>query len=282
VAPALLWCLVLPPSLWMANEEKIPVQCPACGRGGEASAYPSLNPDADPELKDRLMTGDLFSWKCPACGTATVIPAYPFFYHDMREGLMILCADHAHAPGIRELIPLLPPAMECAPLADIGVKFAQMVGRRGMTVEGYRFRVVRGWEDLQEKIRILEAGLDDRAVEWEKYLYYNWGLASFAGEPLRPDFPCDLKPVRFLRCYQRGLRRIMSYTGLLEPRGRGDKLYPQTMDVEDRYYTAALSLADIYLPWPEPVRGSFRLVDRAWIERAWHRLPDLRKSAPRR
>ena len=80
--------------------------------------------------------------------------AYPLLYHDMKERLLIQVFNAAwpYSDQSRRMLDAIVPAAQTA-------LFAQ---------QGYRMRIVFDFADLAEKVAILEAGLDDRAIEWIK------------------------------------------------------------------------------------------------------------------
>ena len=97
---------------------------PHCSRCGEEHALDipqSVNAATQPELRDRIRNGELFTWTCPHCGTVNLLKV-PFLYHDPAEHLMLVLTD---APVNAEGVP-----------------------------EGYTGRQVRSVGDLIEKIKI--------------------------------------------------------------------------------------------------------------------------------
>ncbi|MEN6390726.1 MAG: CpXC domain-containing protein [Syntrophomonas sp.] len=144
----------------MSKEITLDAVCPNCGFHQEVQYWGSINSDLNPELKARLMEGELNSYTCQQCseliqlGVATL-------YHDMTRGFMIylLHDQEQHHQAQKDLagfIAMLP---------------------------NYRFRFVDQEIHLIEKIRIFEDGLDDRIVELIKMLILNQALE--AGQP--PD-----------------------------------------------------------------------------------------------
>lgn len=119
-------------------------KCPQCGTEQDAALVQSINSAAHPEDKERLLRGELNVLAC-ACGKRTLLAA-TVLYHDPAAGYSCQVA-----PGGEE-------AMRKA--ADA---FAS-AGAEG------RQRVVPSLNALVEKVKILDAGLDDRAVELAKVL----------------------------------------------------------------------------------------------------------------
>ena len=114
------------------------VKCCACGCGTSIESHPAINVREHPELKDMLLSGELFVWECPQCGRRNLV-SYPVSYVDPDAGLVI-CVS-------REEIPLS---------AD--------------SLGGFTCRRVVDAGSLIEKVKIFDAGLDDIAVEMVKHV----------------------------------------------------------------------------------------------------------------
>ena len=113
------------------------IECSKCGARHTLEVPQSVNAAADPELKERVRSGALFTWSCPQCGTLNLLN-FPFLYHDPAEHLMIVLSE--------------------TPLGAEGVP------------EGYTGRQVRTPGDLIEKVKIFDAGLNDLLVEMCKFV----------------------------------------------------------------------------------------------------------------
>ena len=111
--------------------------CLKCGCPFTMEAVPSADVCADPSLKEKVLSGEMFKWTCPSCGTVNLVK-YPFMYHDPSQKLLLVLSDAAISA---ESVP-----------------------------EGYVARRVTSVGDLVEKIKIADAGLDDVVVEMCKYI----------------------------------------------------------------------------------------------------------------
>jgi hypothetical protein len=119
------------------------VTCPQCQNRQTFRTWDSIDAPDDPELKRDLLMGVLHAFVCGKCGHQAEI-ARTLLYRDRSKGLMIhwiverdamtQTALHARADGV--------------PVC----------------------RLVRSRDELLEKIRIFDDGLDDRVVELAKYL----------------------------------------------------------------------------------------------------------------
>lgn len=136
----------------MSKYIKNDVACPECGNIQEFVAWESINPDLDPDLKDKILTGELFTFKCEKCGKMSPI-TYPCLYNDMFSKTMIyLTQEEDAASKMNEILFEMQEAYE--------------IQKR----QGYEYRIVKTVNELAEKIMIKDMGLDDRVVEIVKAL----------------------------------------------------------------------------------------------------------------
>lgn len=111
--------------------------CRNCGAAFGMDAYSSIDVKAEPELKERILSGELFTKECPVCGIKNLVK-YPLMYHDSEASLLIVLSD-----------------------ASVSVEALP---------DGYTGRRVRSVGELIEKIKIFDADLDDVVVEMTKYV----------------------------------------------------------------------------------------------------------------
>ena len=111
-------------------------RCPTCGTAFDVQRYDMVNVKENPELKASVINGEIFLQECPRCGRRHLVGG-PLVYLDPDEGVLVMLSDK----------PLT--------LADTGGYTARLVSRAG---------------DLVEKVKIFDAGLDDRAIEMCKYV----------------------------------------------------------------------------------------------------------------
>ena len=111
-------------------------QCPACGTRFDLQRQDLINIRLNPELKSAVVSGELFLQECPQCGRRHLV-TWPMVYLDPEEKLLLMLSDK----------PLV--------LSE---------------TEGYTARLVSRPGDMIEKVKIFDAGLDDKAVELCKYV----------------------------------------------------------------------------------------------------------------
>lgn len=111
--------------------------CSACGASGIIETVQSIDAVRQPALKEKALSGELFTWQCPSCGKMNLVK-YPLVYHDSASKLILVLTDASvSADGLEE---------------------------------GYTGRIVRSVGDFIEKIKIHDSGLDDVIVEMCKYV----------------------------------------------------------------------------------------------------------------
>ena len=120
----------------MATTSLHSFRCPTCGTAFDVQRHDLVNVKENPELKAAVLNGDIFLQECPRCGRRHLVGG-PLVYLDPDEGVLVMLSDK----------PLT--------LADTGGYTARLVSRAG---------------DLVEKVKIFDAGLDDRAIEMCKYV----------------------------------------------------------------------------------------------------------------
>jgi hypothetical protein len=128
----------------MSMPKQVSVTCKQCAKEHSFTAWESLNVTLDRDAKGQLLKGDLTRFKCPDCGWSGNV-FYPMLYHDMERQLMIWLWTGSGDPDIASI-----PVM-------------------GL-MNDYQFRIVSTCNHLIEKILIFDTGLDDRMVEFFKFL----------------------------------------------------------------------------------------------------------------
>ncbi len=134
----------------MSQHHTETITCRGCGTDSAFTVWDSINTMLDPDMKEKVRTGEAFLWECPSCGERHLIE-YATLYHQMEDHLMIwlVPGDPARA-----------------------VEYFETVRRGGdpavTAAADYRFRVVTTLPRLREKLLLLDEGLDDRVVELMK------------------------------------------------------------------------------------------------------------------
>lgn len=152
----------------MSNHEFIDITCPKCHSVGQYIHWQYIDTDSDADLREALLSGELFVYRCPVCGTPTYLAA-SCFYHDAKHRFL-LSFDFAR-PEVEEPLP-----------ASI------------LQAAGYTIRRVYGLRELCEKIRILENGLNDVPLERMKYTIAHFLRPGIAARGAHLEFQEMLPP----------------------------------------------------------------------------------------
>lgn len=132
----------------MSQIRKENIECPHCHKKGEFEHWTSVNVDLNPELREEIFSDKLFMYHCPYCGEVTGIPA-GMLYHDMAHKFMLFFDFFK------------PDDFDYTPM-----ELPETFGKD----KDYIFRTVFDLLRFKEKIVILEYGLDDVAIERQKYM----------------------------------------------------------------------------------------------------------------
>ena len=114
--------------------------CPACQHEQAFTAWKSINARSTLNLKKKLLDRSLVTFLCGKCGHAAGVDQ-ALLYHDMNRHVMLMLGQQE--PGD----PTLPEPLPAKIRAE------------------YSYRLVDSVNELIEKVLILDADLDDRAVE---------------------------------------------------------------------------------------------------------------------
>ncbi|HJJ39539.1 MAG TPA: CpXC domain-containing protein [Methanocorpusculum sp.] len=125
------------------------VICPVCGHEQELRIIPSVNATLDPDMREKVLSGEIFLFTCEKCGFKG-FAGYPFIYEDkeINGGFLIY----------------LEPDCEDREVGIDGDVADQVL------LQNITMRLVTTINELKEKIFVFEAGLDDRVLELFKML----------------------------------------------------------------------------------------------------------------
>lgn len=246
----------------MSGMRLFPVDCPRCGRRGNAATHDAVNATFEPRLKERLMSGELLRWQCPACGQICS-NVRPILYVDVARRFAIHWVAPEYACMVQEHR-LMTPSGADGPDWREGAR-------------GYQWRLVREAEDLVEKINIFDAGLDDRAIEWLKYTLTRSVANVCAKEGGGGGM--GWMEARFIKPLEVDGERRLQFVGPAVLDLPDNPPVPLSSIMPFRSYERALPHLELHLPLPAPVHDRFVIVDQAFIAERWARLPDLRPGA---
>lgn len=131
------------------------ITCPKCGCEADFTIWSSINTVLDPDMFEKVRTGEAFAFTCPECGNVADVD-YGFLYHQMDARMMIY---------------YVPEPSEVEKAYDMFRGDNKITGMFKEEQENYLYRIVRTKNELIEKLFIFDAGLDDRAIEIIKVFY---------------------------------------------------------------------------------------------------------------
>lgn len=126
------------------------LECPSCSAKGEKEIPKRLCISQNPELKEQILNGSFFEWECPNCKQCFFIEDV-FLYNDDENKFMIYLIS-GYDKRFQEIPTLLKTKSE-------------------YDTDNSILRVTSSFIEFVEKIRILQAGLDDRVIETIKAVY---------------------------------------------------------------------------------------------------------------
>ncbi|MBS6120656.1 MULTISPECIES: CpXC domain-containing protein [Streptococcus] len=125
------------------------LNCLSCGEASSFERYDRIDVSKTPQFRTALIDWELFKFTCNHCGHQVIID-YPTIYVDEENKVIIQylpsnCSDLGSVSSIKEL------AAE-------------------LDISKYKRRIVTNLEDFVEKVQIFSEGMDDKAIEFMKYL----------------------------------------------------------------------------------------------------------------
>ncbi len=211
------------------------IECPHCHKKGEIKLWDSVNVSLDPELREKVLSGELWKWTCPLCGHETYIP-WGTIYHDMENRFMLFF-DFDEEGVENKYAPLELPT-------EIG------------NMEGYTFRSVYGYDNLKEKIHVFENHLNDVAIERLRYIFTHIMHPELAENGNRLYF-------HFLEHKANEQSEYGSIHFIFFTDEEGDESMKGYRLPMDWYYEHELAVKND----PRMILGSNKCVDEEWMKR---------------
>jgi hypothetical protein len=143
----------------MSEKRVFDIACPRCKHPIAAELYESINVRKDPELRDLLLQNQVNAVTCPGCRFAFRIDK-PLLYCDPGRNILIYwlpASEESQFEGDEKFSAMLRETSGFLP-ADLRAPDVQLVHSR---------------TELVERIFLLEAGLNERLIEYIKYLIYS-------------------------------------------------------------------------------------------------------------
>lgn len=128
------------------------ITCISCGKGSPFRYWDMIDPMFDRSVKDKVLSGELFTFTCPHCGFKRRV-TYDCIYQEMGRGiyLHLVTTENSYMQAVN--------------------MYADRDEHSGYVLSSEIVRIVLSQNQLAEKIRIFDEGLDDRIVEIIKAYY---------------------------------------------------------------------------------------------------------------
>lgn len=128
------------------------VECVACGKESPHRFWDIIDPMMNQETKKKVLSGEIFTFTCPHCGFQRRV-TYDTIYQEMGKGryFHLVTSEDSYMQAIN--------------------LYADRDQHSGTVLANEIVRIVLSQNQLAEKIRIFDEGLDDRIVELIKAFY---------------------------------------------------------------------------------------------------------------
>lgn len=139
----------------MSAQKTYNIRCPQCGHEQKVELYDSINVAQQPELKTALFENRLNRIQCSGCDASFRVDK-PLLYHDPDRNMLIHWMPDT-AVSREEILDEFDRSME------------ELRAALPEEIEPPRVRLVFTRAELVELIFIIEAGMDERVIEYIKY-----------------------------------------------------------------------------------------------------------------
>lgn len=152
----------------MAQQSTYPIRCPKCGHEQTVTLYDAIDVKAEPALRAQLMENKLNAVVCEACGFGFRVDKNLVYSDPTRKLLLfwVPTSEDNFAQGEEQFVSMLRDLSGLLP-DDLHAPSVHLVFTR---------------VELIERIFLIEAGLDERLIEYIKYTLYTRNAARIAPE----------------------------------------------------------------------------------------------------
>lgn len=156
----------------MSISRTVNISCPSCGTPQNVELYEAVNVRTDPQLKDALMHNQLNRVDCVDCDLSFRVDL-PLLYNDPERGILIHWFPETTESGREELLEEFEQSLE---------KLHEVFPP---DVEVPSVRLVMSRVELVELIYLIEAGMNQRVVEYVKYSIYTRNMEKIHPQRFR-------------------------------------------------------------------------------------------------
>ncbi len=148
--------------IFMSAQKTYTIRCPQCGHEQKVELYESINVAQQPELKTALFENRLNRVQCKSCEASFRVDK-PLLYHDADRNILIHWMPDT-AVSREEILDEFDKSME------------ELRKVLPADIEPPRVRLVFTRAELVELIFIIEAGMEERVVEYIKYTIHTQNM----------------------------------------------------------------------------------------------------------
>lgn len=148
------------------------IKCPSCGVPQNVELYEAVNVAAEPELKQALLENRLNRVECIDCDTSFRVDM-PLLYSDPEHNILIHWIPETETMSKEEII------------EDFDRSLEQINAMLPDDITPPSVRLVLTRVELVELVFIIEAGLNERVVEYVKYSIHTRNLEKVDPEKFR-------------------------------------------------------------------------------------------------
>jgi ribosomal protein S27E len=141
----------------MSQSKAYDIRCPKCAHEQQVELFDAINVTIEPALREALMRNQLNAVTCAGCGFTFQVHK-PLLYHDAKRKFMIYW------------LPIPDGAEEAGEQQFAGVLLQLTAQAEGASLPPVH--LVFNRVELVERIFLLEAGLDERLIEYAKHMMY--------------------------------------------------------------------------------------------------------------
>jgi len=135
----------------MSKISKIKIKCSECGKKFKTDFWASVNISINPELKGKVLSGEINTKTCPKCSSSVKIE-HPILYHDMDNKILLWIHWLT-----KEDVDKIPEKDKENVRKIMRLKYENEIDSRVRYVfEDYKKDVVFNKDDLNKKIKELE------------------------------------------------------------------------------------------------------------------------------
>jgi len=156
----------------MSKKKRYNITCPSCKQTQDVELYETIDVTEDSDLRQKLIENRLNRVKCEKCGNSFRIDL-PLLYKDMVNNIMI------------HWIPAADPAAQEKVLEEFDQTMEELNKSFPADFTPPRVRLVFSRVELVELIFMIEAGINERVVEYIKYNIYSRNMDKVPPEKFR-------------------------------------------------------------------------------------------------